>query len=114
MVRIATRVLVLGAGHSGLSAAARLKALGLDTLVVEKNSRVGDNWRTRYRSLNLHNEVWANQMPYLLFPPTWPAYCSKDKIADWFESYASILDLNVWTGTYLERASIQKMRVGRR
>ena len=98
-------VLVLGAGHSGLSAAARLKALGLDTLVVEKNPRVGDNWRTRYRSLNLHNEVWANQMPYLLFPPTWPAYCSKDKIADWFESYASILDLNVWTGTSLERAS---------
>jgi cation diffusion facilitator CzcD-associated flavoprotein CzcO len=44
-------------------------------------------------------------MPYLLFPPTWPAYCSKDKIADWFESYASILDLNVWTGTSLERAS---------
>jgi putative flavoprotein involved in K+ transport len=98
-------VLVLGAGHSGLAAAARLKSLGLDTLVVEKNPRVGDNWRTRYRSLNLHNEVWANQMPYLQFPPTWPAYCSKDKIADWFESYASILDLNVWTGTSLERAS---------
>ncbi len=98
-------VVVLGAGHSGLSVAARLQALGLDTLVVEKNPRVGDNWRTRYRSLNLHNEVWANQMPYLEFPPTWPAYCSKDKIADWFESYASILDLNVWTGTSLERTS---------
>jgi len=98
-------VLVLGAGHSGLSAAARLQALGLDTLVVERNPRVGDNWRTRYRSLNLHNEVWANHMPYLPYPPTWPAYCSKDKIADWFESYASILDLNIWTGTSLANAS---------
>lgn len=99
------QVIVLGAGHSGLSIAARLQALDIPTLVVEKNPRVGDNWRTRYKSLNLHNEVWANHMPYLPFPPTWPAYCSKDKIADWFESYASILDLNVWTGTSLERAS---------
>jgi cation diffusion facilitator CzcD-associated flavoprotein CzcO len=99
------QVLVLGAGHSGLSIAARLKALDIPALVVEQNPRVGDNWRNRYESLNLHNEVWANHMPYLPYPPTWPAYCSKDKIADWFESYVSILDLNVWTGTSLERAS---------
>jgi len=83
-------VLVLGAGHSGLSIAARLKALDIDTLVVEKNPRVGDNWRLRYDSLNLHNEVWANHLPYLLYPPTWPAYCSKDKLADWLEAYVSI------------------------
>jgi cation diffusion facilitator CzcD-associated flavoprotein CzcO len=99
------QVIVLGAGHSGLSIAARLQALDLPTLVVEKNPRVGDNWRMRYDSLNLHNEVWANHMPYLPYPPTWPAYCSKDKIADWFEAYVSILDLNVWTGTSLEQAS---------
>src|SRR5258708_3943041 len=38
-------VLIIGAGHSGLMLAARLGQMGVDTLVVEKNARVGDNWR---------------------------------------------------------------------
>src|ERR1700722_9351734 len=52
-------VLIIGAGQAGLSTAARLRQLGVDTLVVERNPRIGDNWRLRYHSLVLHNEVWA-------------------------------------------------------
>ena len=50
-------VLIIGGGQSGLEAAARLNALGVPNLVVEKNSRVGDNWRTRYESLSLHGPI---------------------------------------------------------
>jgi cation diffusion facilitator CzcD-associated flavoprotein CzcO len=100
-------VLVLGAGHSGLGITARLTALGVDTLLAERNARVGDNWRQRYRSLNLPNEVWANHLPYL---PTWPVFCSKDKLADWLECYATALDLNVWTSTVLEDADYDEDR----
>lgn len=42
---------------SGLSVAARLKFLGINTLVVEQNERIGDNWRNRYDSLCLHDSV---------------------------------------------------------
>lgn len=97
-------VLILGAGHSGLTLSARLTALGVDALMVERNERVGDNWRSRYRSLYLHNEVWANHLPYVPYPPTWPVYTSKDKLADWLESYATTLDLNVWTSTVMRGA----------
>jgi len=97
-------VLVLGSGHSGLSIAARLGALQLDALVIERNERVGDNWRLRYRSLNLHNEVWGNHLPYLPFPSTWPVFCSKDQMANWLEAYSTALDINVWTSTVLESA----------
>lgn len=38
-------VLVIGAGHSGLDTAAQLRHLGVSTLVVDKNARVGDNVR---------------------------------------------------------------------
>jgi hypothetical protein len=38
-------VLVVGAGHTGLEIAARLKYIGVDALVVEKNARIGDNVR---------------------------------------------------------------------
>ena len=44
-------VLVVGSGQAGLSIAARLKQQNIDTLVIDKNERVGDNWRNRYHSL---------------------------------------------------------------
>jgi hypothetical protein len=50
-------VVIIGGGHSGLDLAARLKALDVSTLVVEKNPRIGDSWRTRYDSLCLHDTV---------------------------------------------------------
>ncbi|MDR0344236.1 MAG: FAD-dependent oxidoreductase [Nocardiopsaceae bacterium] len=92
-------VLIIGGGQSGLCLAARLGQVGVDALIVEKNPRIGDNWRHRYHSLTLHNEVWANSLPYLEFPPTWPAFLPKDKLAGWLEAYAEFMELNVWTGT---------------
>ncbi|GAA0569238.1 NAD(P)/FAD-dependent oxidoreductase [Craurococcus roseus] len=94
-------VIVVGAGQAGLSVAARLGALGVDTLVIDRQARVGDNWRKRYHSLTLHNEVHVNHLPYMPFPPTWPVFIPKDKLANWFEAYAESLELNVWTGTEL-------------
>ena len=94
-------VVVVGAGQAGLSLAARLGALGIDTLIVDRQKRIGDNWRKRYHSLTLHNEVHVNHLPFMPFPPTWPAFIPKDKLANWFEAYAESMELNVWTGTEL-------------
>jgi putative flavoprotein involved in K+ transport len=98
-------VLVIGAGQGGLSIAARLGQLGVDTLVIEQNPRVGDNWRNRYESLVLHDPVWADHLPFVDFPDSWPIYTPKDKLGDWFESYAATMELNVWTDTQLLRGS---------
>ncbi|HYY61372.1 MAG TPA: NAD(P)-binding protein, partial [Burkholderiales bacterium] len=81
------QVLVVGGGQAGLSIAARLKALGVDALVVDRWPRIGDNWRRRYHALTLHNQVHVNHLPYLAFPPTWPVYIPKDMLASWFEAY---------------------------
>ena len=92
-------VLILGAGHNGLAIAARLGALDVPTLVIDKEPRVGDTWRKRYASLALHSTVFGDHLPYLPLPPTWTAHTPKDKFADLLESYATLMDLNVWTGT---------------
>ena len=92
-------VLVVGGGHAGLSIAARLTQLNVDTLIVDREDRIGDNWRTRYHALTLHNQVHVNHLPYLPFPPNWPTYIPKDKIAGWFEAYVDIMELNFWTRT---------------
>ena len=92
-------VIIVGCGQAGLSIASRLKQQNIDTLVIDKHERVGDNWRKRYHSLKLHNQVHVNHLPYMPFPPTWPTYLPKDKLAGWFEYYAESMELNVWTST---------------
>ena len=103
-------VLVVGSGQAGLSIAARLKQQNIDTLVVDKNERVGDNWRNRYHSLKLHNQTHVNHLPYMPFPPTWPTYIPKDKLAGWFEYYAESMELNVWTKTTFISAEYDKAK----
>ncbi|MEZ2146993.1 NAD(P)/FAD-dependent oxidoreductase [Bradyrhizobium sp. DN5] len=95
-------VLVVGGGQAGLSIAARLKQLNVDTLIVDRAMRIGDNWRKRYHALTLHNQVQVNHLPYMPFPPSWPTYIPKDKLANWFESYVEAMELNFWTGTEFE------------
>jgi putative flavoprotein involved in K+ transport len=113
----APAVLVMGAGHNGLAIAARLSALDVPTLVIEREARVGDQWRKRYASLALHSSVFGDHLPFLELPPVWPAHTPKDKFADWLESYATLLDLNVWTSTtfldahYDDDAEIWTVRV---
>jgi putative flavoprotein involved in K+ transport len=92
-------VLVVGGGQAGLSIAARCKQLNLDTLIVDREARVGDNWRNRYHALTLHNQVQVNHLPYMPFPPNWPTYIPKDKLANWFEAYVESMELNYWTST---------------
>ena len=104
-VRYADRepdVLVVGGGQAGLAIAARLKQLKIDALIVDREARVGDNWRKRYHALTLHNQVQVNHLPYMPFPPNWPVYIPKDKLANWFESYVDAMELNFWTGTEFE------------
>lgn len=114
-------VMILGAGQGGLTSAARLHQLGIPTLIIDRNQRVGDNWRNRYHQLVLHDPVWYDHLPYgklthssmiqrltkpfaVPFPSHWPVFTPKDKLAEWFESYAKLLELNVWTQTNLTSA----------
>ncbi|KAF8989026.1 FAD/NAD-P-binding domain-containing protein [Cyathus striatus] len=90
-------VLVIGGGQTGLNIAARFKQMEIQTLVIEKNARIGDNWRNRYPSLFLHTIRSHHGMLYQPFPKNWPLYTPRDKLADWIEHYAVSQDLVVWT-----------------
>ncbi|EAW10389.1 uncharacterized protein ACLA_048610 [Aspergillus clavatus NRRL 1] len=98
-------VVIIGAGQAGLTVAARLKMLGVDSLMIDEEDRIGDNWRRRYHQLVLHDPVWYDHMPYLPFPAHWPVFTPKDKLAEFFESYAKLLELNVWTKTTLKSSA---------
>lgn len=44
-------------------------------------------------------------MAYLPFPKNWPQFTPKDKLGDWFEAYASLMELNVWANTSIVSAA---------
>ena len=98
-------VLIVGGGQAGIGLAARLRQLSVPTIVIDKRARPGDQWRSRYKSLCLHDPVWYDHMPYLKFPDNWPVFSPKDKIADWLESYTKIMELNYWGNTEAKNAS---------
>ncbi len=91
--------LIVGGGQAGIALGARLRQLGVPTIIVDKRARPGDQWRSRYKSLCLHDPVWYDHLPYLKFPENWPVFAPKDKIADWLESYAKVMELNYWSNT---------------
>jgi putative flavoprotein involved in K+ transport len=97
-------VVIIGGGQGGIGLGARLKKLGVPTIIIEKNKRAGDSWRKRYKSLVLHDPVWYDHMPYLPFPKEWPVFTPKDKLGDWLEMYTKVMELNYWGSTKAKKA----------
>ncbi len=92
-------VVIIGGGQGGIGLGARLKRLGVPTIIIERNAKAGDSWRKRYKSLCLHDPVWYDHMPYLPFPDDWPVFTPKDKMGDWLEMYTKVMELNYWAST---------------
>jgi putative flavoprotein involved in K+ transport len=97
-------VVIVGGGQGGIALGARLRQLRVPTIIVERSARPGDSWRKRYKSLCLHDPVWYDHMPYIKFPPNWPVFSPKDKVADWLEMYTRVMELNYWGSTTAKRA----------
>ncbi|MEA2478706.1 MAG: putative flavoprotein involved in transport [Thermoleophilaceae bacterium] len=98
-------VVIVGGGQGGIALGARLRQLGVPTIIVERNERPGDSWRKRYKSLCLHDPVWYDHLPYIKFPDNWPVFSPKDKIGDWLEMYTRVMELNYWSSTEAKSAT---------
>jgi len=90
---------IVGGGQGGIALAARLKRLGVPTIILEQLARPGDTWRNRYRTLVLHDPVWYDHMPYMPFPDHWPVFTPKDKFGDWLEMYVRVMELDYWASS---------------
>lgn len=95
---------VIGGGQGGIGLGARLKQMGVPTIIIERNERAGDSWRKRYKSLCLHDPVWYDHLPYVPFPENWPVFAPKDKVGDWLEMYTKVMELNYWASTECQDA----------
>ena len=85
--------------------AARCKALGMNSLIIEKSEEVGDIWKKRYEYLSLHFPHWPDDLPYFSYPKHWPTYTPAQKQGKYMEWYADALELNIWLKSSVVKAN---------
>src|SRR5688572_11868298 len=87
---------------------ARLQNMGLRTLLIDKNDRVGDSWRKRYKSLILNTPTFTDHYPYLRYPENWPRWLRRDQVATFMEHYTQLMGLQVRLKTSATRVTKNK------
>jgi putative flavoprotein involved in K+ transport len=95
----AAEVVVIGAGQSGLAAARALQARGISPVVLEAGDRAAGSWPRYYDSLQAFSPARFNSMPGMAFPGDPDRYPARDEIADYLDSYAAALGVQIHTGT---------------
>ncbi|MEV4350792.1 NAD(P)/FAD-dependent oxidoreductase [Actinoplanes sp. NPDC049596] len=97
------KVTVLGAGAAGLAVAAQLKTRGVDSVVLERGPGVATSWRGRYDRLKLHTVRRLSGLPGLAIPREYGRWVRRDDLVRYLEAYSRHFDLDVRTGTTVER-----------
>lgn len=52
----------------------------------------------------LQDPDWYDHLPYIPFPDSWPVFTPKDRLGDWLEMNARVMELDCWTGAEATRA----------
>ncbi|OQU93947.1 hypothetical protein CLAIMM_00380 isoform 1 [Cladophialophora immunda] len=98
--------IVIGGGAAGLSTAGRLKALGVDYLVLEKLADVGDSWACRYNAAKLHGTRHTAHLPFeRTFDEEYSLYPTKDEVAKGYRVWAERFGINIWLSTVIKNGS---------
>lgn len=105
--------LVVGAGQAGIALSEHLAAQDVPFLVLEKN-RIAEAWRTsRWDALVTNGPVWHDRFPNLEFRGNAPdEFVGKDRVADYIEEYAEMVNAPVRTGVTVLKAERLKDRAG--
>jgi len=101
--------LIVGAGPSGLAAAACLSRHGVPSTVLEKSHCLASLWQHRtYDRLKLHLPKQFCQLPFLPFPSNFPKYPSKRQFISYLSSYASAFAVHPLFGRAVQTAAFDR------
>jgi putative flavoprotein involved in K+ transport len=97
-------IAIVGGGSAGLASAALLRSEGRRPLVLELGPEPGAAWRMRYDRLRLHTPRLLSGLPGgLRIPRRYGRWVARDDLLEYFRRYVEIHDLDVRTGTRVER-----------
>lgn len=85
---------IVGAGPSGLAAAACLREKGVPCVVLERSNCIASLWQLKtYDRLRLHLPKQFCELPFMGFPSDFPAYPIKQQFIKYLEDYAGKFDI---------------------
>jgi putative flavoprotein involved in K+ transport len=99
VARSAFPVVVIGAGQSGLAAARALSEHDTSTVILEASDRPAGSWPLYYDSLRAFSPASFSAMAGMPFPGNPSRYPTRDEVAEYLESYAATLDVEIQTNT---------------
>ncbi|KAF5565298.1 K+ transport flavoprotein [Fusarium napiforme] len=104
MTDIDTHVFIIGGGNAAAALAARLKTFGVESIMAERNARIGDNWAKRYDCMKFHVPTSFCDMPYMSYPEELRGLhrLSKDELANHLSQYVASFKLNVITSATIQ------------
>ncbi|RTE77631.1 hypothetical protein BHE90_007863 [Fusarium euwallaceae] len=101
---INTDVFIIGGGNAAVALAGRLKTLGVDSVMAERNPRVGDNWALRYECMKFHIPTSFAELPFITYDKELqaPHLLTKDELAEQVRRFVSAFNLNVITSAQIK------------
>ncbi|KAK1525930.1 uncharacterized protein CCOS01_08348 [Colletotrichum costaricense] len=96
-----TDVVIIGGGNSAVTVAARLKALGVESVMLDRNPTPGDNWALRYHAMKFHIPTAICTMAYLEYAKEqqFPHFLTREELANQVKRYVEIFNLNILNST---------------
>ena len=91
-------VVVIGGGPSGLAAGYELAKRSIDFVILEKGSRLGEDWRPRWDSFRVFTPARFDGLPGLPFHGEVGRHLTKDQMSEYLERYAERFRLPVRLG----------------
>ncbi|KAK7396836.1 hypothetical protein VNO78_17997 [Psophocarpus tetragonolobus] len=99
------RVIIVGAGPSGLSTAACLKKHSIPYIILEREECYGSLWKKyAYERVELHLRKHFCQLPHMPFPPSYPPYVPKNQFLQYLDHYVSHFQITPLYRRTVERA----------
>ncbi|PYH35349.1 monooxygenase [Aspergillus neoniger CBS 115656] len=91
-----TDVFIIGAGNAGVALSARLKALGVESVIVDRNPCPGDNWALRYDCMQFHIPTAFCELPYMCYDKELqtPHLLTRQDLASQVRRYVETFSLN--------------------
>ncbi|KAF4955915.1 hypothetical protein FSARC_11730 [Fusarium sarcochroum] len=107
---IETDVFIIGGGNSAAALAARLKTLGVNSVMAERNAHVGDNWALRYDCMKFHVPTSFCELPYMDYEQRFQGtyLLGKDDLADQLRRFVAAFNLNVITSAKIQSTVYDK------
>lgn len=93
--KFSPRVIIIGAGLSGLTAAHALKARGINARIIDGASRIAEPWRHRHPQLKLNVYRSFADLPGLPMSKQHGDFEPRDAVVDHLETFAGQLDLPI-------------------